>query len=215
MQDSFPGNSARARAQAEGPPAEEKPEVKRVVSGDVERRRQGRLGRRFKDTFISGTARGAVEYMFVDVVVPAIQDTLIDAFQGGIERLIKGEGPRGGRRRTLQTTAEYRPQVNYAGMSTNAPPTSTTRTISRQARARMSFDDIVIPSRAEASDVLDRMFDILSRYGVVRVDELYEMTGIASTHTDHKWGWTSLRGSQVRTLRSGGYLLDLPEPEAL
>jgi hypothetical protein len=47
------------------------------------------------------------------------------------------------------------------------------------------------------------------------VDELYEMTGIASTHTDRKWGWTSLPGAKVVRLRTGGFLLDLPEPEAL
>lgn len=88
--------------------------------------------------------------------------------------------------------------------------------LSRQARVRHDFDEIVIPSRAEANEVLDQMFEFLSRYGVVKVFELYEMVGIRPDHTDHKWGWTSLPGAQVRTVKGGrGYLLDLPEPQPL
>lgn len=108
--------------------------------------------------------------------------------------------------------------VNYQGMS-SAPPRNnrlpTSRTLSRRSRARQDFDEIVIQTRTEAEDVIDRMYDLLSRDGMVTVSDLYELTGIQSSHTDQKWGWTQLRGAKVARLRSGGFLLDLPEPEAL
>jgi hypothetical protein len=91
------------------------------------------------------------------------------------------------------------------------PPAS----MSRRARARHDFDEIVLESRGEAEEVLDRMFDLLSRYDSVSVADLYELTGIQSAHTDQKWGWPDLRGSQVTRTRTGGYVIDLPEPSPL
>ena len=147
--------------------------------------------------------------MILEVVIPAVQETMIDAFQGGIERLIRGETRP---RRSGMMPYSNPPRVNYQGMSTS-PPTS--RTISRQSRTRHDFGEIVIQSRQEAEEVIDRMFDILSRYGTVTVADLYELTGIQSGHTDTKWGWNSLRGAKAARLRTGGFLLDLPDPELL
>lgn len=217
MQD-FPANSQKAKARFDEPTADDRPEkIERITSAEVNRRPKG-LGRKFKETFIGGNSRMAIEYIVTDVFIPAVQDTMIEAFQGGIERLIKGEG----RSRRGPTMSSYSNvgHVDYRGLSNSnptrmvKPPTS--RPISRQSRARQTFDEIVIPSRAEAETVLETMFEILSRHGMTTVSELYEMTGIQGSHTDHKWGWTQLRGARVTRLpRGGGYLLDLPEPEPL
>ena len=210
MQD-FPANSAKARARSEGPPQDERPRVERVTSAEAVLRKKG-LGSRFKDTFIGGSARGALDYMIVEVVIPEIQDMMINAFQGGVERLIRGEHrPRRSGGSAYSTNP---PRVNYQGMSTNsAPPT---RTISRQSRTRHDFGEIVFQSRRDAEEVLERLYDVLSRFGEVPVADLYELTGIQSGHTDTKWGWTSLRGGRIDTLRNGrGYSLNLPSPEPL
>lgn len=211
MQHEFPANSAKARERSDSPPdSPREKKIEQVTSASAERRKP-RLGRKFKETFVGGTARGALEYMLVDVVVPAIQDTLIDAFQGGVERLIRGEGARS--RRSATTSYSNLGHVNYQSMSTNKPPTA--RPLSQRSRARHDFGEIRIQNRQEAEEVLERMYDELSRYGEVNVATLYELTGIQSTHADHKWGWKSLRGARIQTLRTGGYLLDLPEPEPL
>ncbi len=108
-------------------------------------------------------------------------------------------------------------RVDYRGMS-SAPPgarpsTPQRRTLSRQARARMTFDEIVIPSRQEAEEVLERMYDMLSQYGMVSVADLCALTGITASHTDVKWGWQALTGARAQRLRHGGFVLDLPDPE--
>jgi len=210
MQD-FPGNSRKAQDRSE-PSSQEPRRVEQITSVEAEVKRPG-LARKFKGAFINGTARGAGEYMIVEVVVPAIRDTLINALQGGIERFFDGDGGRA--RRSSYPPVGYsgqnEPRVNYNAMS--KPPTS--RTLSQQSRARHDFGEIVIHNMVEAEEVLDRMYEELSRYGQVTVATLYELTGIAGTHTDHKWGWTSLRGARYVRTRSGGYLLDLPEPQPL
>jgi hypothetical protein len=211
LQD-FPANSAKARARAERPPLSERPEkIERVTSAPAQQRKRG-LGRQFKETFIEGSSRMAFDYMLLEVVVPAIQNTLIDALQGGLERWIRGE--RRGRRSTSTYSSDNLGHVNYNRMYPNQPP-STTRMLSRQARARHDFGEIILQSRPEAEDVIDRMYDVLSRYGSVPVSTLYSLTGIQPSHTDEKWGWTSLPGAKAIRQRDGTWLLDLPEPEPL
>lgn len=204
MQD-FPANSNRAKVNAE--PREK---IEPVTSAEAVRRKRG-LGQRFKETFVGGDARTALHYMLGEVILPAIQDTMIEAFQGGVERLIRGESTRHRRVSSSSNGLGHVAYNRYAQPSTSR--SSSPRTLSRRSRARHEFDELIIPSRQEAEEVIDRMFDLLSRYGEVTVADLYELTGIQSSHTDMKWGWTELRGAKAVRLRQGGFLLDLPEPE--
>jgi hypothetical protein len=208
MQD-FPANSQKAKTRTEAP---EPKKIERVTSAEAQQRKRG-LGRQFKETFIAGSSRMAIEYMVIEVIVPAIQDTMIHAFQGGVERLIRGEGARP--RRSMSPYADVG-RVNYQGMSSTSTKPPATQFLSERSRTRHDFRELVIQNRVEAHDVLDQMFELLSRHSVVYVHDLYSLTGIQATHTDYKWGWTQLRGARVVPLRGGnGYLLDLPEPEQL
>lgn len=207
MQD-FPSNSQKAKA-TDAP----REKIKPVTSAETRDRKRG-LGRQFKETFFAGNAREAAVGMVEEVVVPGIRDMLHDAVQGGIERFFYGE--RTSRpRRSSPLGNQATGHVNYAGMAPSGPKAPMQRMLSRQSRATFDFRDIIIPTRSEANEVLDNMFEWISRFERVSVADLYELTGIRSEHTDEKWGWTSLRGAKAVKLRQGGFLLDLPEPEPL
>ncbi len=204
--ENFPPNSKTARAR-------EREKVQRVTSSDAVRRKKS-LGRHFSQTFFGGDARTAWHYMISNVAVPMIQDTFIEMVQSGIERLVRGE------HRSRRAPPGGYGHVNYRGYSQpprrpqdDRPPLPT-RT-SRASRARHSFDEIILSSRQEAEEVLDRLYDLIDSYDSASVADLYELTGLDSAHTDHTWGWTALRGANVSRVRGGGYLLDLPEPEYL
>lgn len=210
--DEFPPNSKRAK---EG--TREGPRVERVTSADAVRRKKP-LGKQFKETFFGSDGRTTANYVVTQVLIPMIQDTFIEVVQSGIERLVRGEH-RTGRRRGLSSPPSG-PQgyADYRGMSMSRyqddrPPMP--RGVSRRARARNDFDEIILESRSEAEEVIDQLFEVISRYEMATVADLYELVGINSSHTDHKWGWTDLRGASVARVRSGGYLLNLPEPEPL
>ncbi len=213
MQD-FPANSAKARS------TEPKEKIEPVTAAAAVRRKKG-LGHKFKETFIGGDSRSAVDHVVFTVLIPSVRDMLYDAFESGMRSLIFGEQHRQGRRPGTSSGYSGLGHVAYNRMSGPTPTRSaepSQRSLSRRARARHDFDDLVIPSRREAEEVLDRMFDLLSRYGSVSVADLYELTGIQSSHTDMKWGWLELRGAKALPMRHGDqqvYLLDLPEPEAL
>lgn len=206
MQD-FPSNSQQTRA------TEPRERIEPVTSADV-RRNKG-LGRRFKDTFIGGSPRDALWFMAEDVVIPAVRDTLYNAMQSGLDRLIYGEGPSRPRRSSGLGSGS---RVDYSTISTSTtqrPRSSGPRTISRASRARHDFRELIIPSAQEANEVIDRMYDILSRDGMVSVADLFELTGIQSAHTDQKWGWTNLRGARAIRQGRGGFILSLPKTEEL
>lgn len=86
--------------------------------------------------------------------------------------------------------------------------------MSQRGRARHDFDEIVLDERAEAEEVIDKLYEVVSRYEFATVADLYDLVGLPSNHTDHKWGWSDLRGAGVSRIRDG-YLLDLPDPEPL
>lgn len=183
-------------------------EVKRVTSSDPVRRKKS-LRKQFSETFVGGDAKTAVRYVIFDVLIPAARDMIVDAGTAGIEKLIFGDS----RRRGGSTPPQSGPTgiVSYHRMGHQSSPQ---RAMSRRARGRHDFDEIVLTSRTEAEEVIDRLFDLVSRYESATVADLYELVGLASAHTDQKWGWKDLRGSGVSRVRDG-YLLDLPEPQPL
>jgi hypothetical protein len=146
------------------------------------------------------------------VIIPSAKDLLAEAAQTGIERLIYGDSkPRRG-----VPPGGYGSvgRVDYRGMSSPATQVKAqSRALPRTSRTRHDFGDIIIQSRPEAEEVLDQLYAILNQFDSVPVADLYEMTGIRSDHTDYKWGWTDLRGAEVKPLRGGaGFLLALPKP---
>jgi hypothetical protein len=58
------------------------------------------------------------------------------------------------------------------------------------------------------------MTDIIDKYDVVSIADLYQMCGLPSTYIDNEWGLSSLQYIDVRQTREG-YIIDLPAAEAL
>ncbi len=206
MENEFPPNTKLGTQKPEAETPEEK-KVEPVVKGEVTRRKKP-LGKRFHETFFGGDARGTAHYVVASVLIPAAKDMLVESGSQFIERLVFGESRKGSAHRSPNP----RGHISYNMIGSDRPPAAQ---MSRRARARHDFDEIVMQSRGEAEEVLDRMYDLLNRYEQVSVADLYELTGIQSAHTDQKWGWMDLRGSQVMRTRQGGYVVDLPEPNPL
>lgn len=192
-------------------PRQEEKNIKRVTSEEPRRRKKS-LGKQFKETFIGGDAKTAVRYAMFDILLPAARDMVIDVTTQGLEKLIFGDS----RRRRGSTPPQAGPTgyVSYDRYQMGSRQSAPQRALSRRARSQHDFDEIVLTSRVEAEEVIDQMNEIISRYGVVSVADLYASVGLPSTHVDNKWGWTNLPGAGVARIR-GGYLLDLPEPQPL
>lgn len=198
--EQFPPNSKKQ-------PVEPK-KIERVTSANAVRRKQP-LGRRFADTFFKGDGRSVLSSVTQNVIVPSVRDLFFEVGMRALEEKIYG----GSRKRPGGPPSGAYGHVAYNQPQTVAGRGAQPQRTSNPARARGTFDEIVVDSKQGAEEIIDRMMDVLSQYEAVTVADLYELTGFEASHTDHKWGWTDLRGASSTRLRTGGYLLDLPQPK--
>ena len=210
--EEFPSNARKAKISEEVEPKK----IEKVTTGEVVTRKMP-LGKRLLGTFFGGDAKGVVGHVIAEVLLPAAKDAVADAFSQGIERLIFGEA-RSTSRRTGQRPSGSSGYVSYNRMSSPTSPIAgrreEPRNVSRRARGAHDFDEIILATRVEAEQVIDRLFDLVARYEQATVSDLYELVGVSGNFTDEKWGWTDVRGAGVTRIRNG-YLLDLPRPVQL
>lgn len=211
--EDFPGNP-HPKAGKTGKQAQStEPKVHKIIQGEVVRRRKP-LGRRFAETFVEGEARSVWSHVAFEVLLPAAKDMIEDTVQEGISRMLWGESSRGRRSsRRGGGSGIFGNQSYHGAYGRREEPER--RNISRQARAMHNFEEILLPSRAEADEVIKMLFELVSQYEVARVSDLYSLVGISSNYTEEKWGWYDIRGAQAVRLRGGDYLLDLPRPVPL
>jgi hypothetical protein len=209
MGDEFPPNSRKVR---EGQQIQQTKKVERIVAGDVTRRKKP-LTKRFASIFFGGDARSAWDFVTWDVLIPAIRETIADVFIQGVEQTVIGGRSRG-RRGGGYGSRDRGGYTNYNRFSRD-PRERDRPQMSSRGRARHDFDEIILETRHEAEDVIDQLFELVNKFNMVTVADLYDMVGISGNFVDDKWGWTDLRGAGVTRLSRGGYLLDLPRPEHL
>jgi hypothetical protein len=210
MED-YPPNTRITRESGVQKPTETPAPVASVIEPGQVRRRKKPLGVRLKETFIGGDAQSVMGYVMAEVVVPAIKDTLSDVVTQAVERMLFGEVRSSARRPRAGGQGGY---VTYGSQSVVRQGQPTRPSLNPRARANHEFDQIILPDRPTADQVVDRMYDLLSRYEQVTVSNLYELVGITPDFTDNNWGWTSLEGTGVRRVREG-FLIDIPRPESL
>ena len=186
------------------PPLNEKPtekKVEKVISGVAKTKKKSGLIK-FADVFIEDDVNNVKSYIFDDVVVPTIKRGLYDALEGSLSMLLLG-GNGGNRTRSTADKVSYKNYTSYSNKRGES------RTASRSVRG-YDYDEIVLNTRGEAEDVLARMDELVSTYGIVSVADFYDLCGITCQYTDNKYGWTNIRNAQVVRVRDG-YMIKMPK----
>lgn len=208
--DDLPSNARRAKE----PERHEPKKVEKVIVGDIVRRKKP-IRKKLAETFVGGDAKSVGGYLVVDVIIPQLKDMIADSFSMGVEKMLFGEARSTSRRNGRKPNDSY---IAYNRYSSNRDNRDRDRDrgpqMSRRARANFNFDEVIIPTRHEADEVLDKLFDLLAKYEMVTVADLYSLIGVEGSYTDEKYGWTDLRGAGATRINSG-YLLELPQPEPL
>lgn len=179
---------------------DDKKKVEKVITGTVKVGKRSEA-HKLKDIFVSEDAGNIKSYIVNDVLIPTIKQTIADIVKNVTDMtLFGGNGSRG--RNSAASTVSYR---NYYDRGNNAPRYGATRTVTGY-----SYDSIGIESRGEAEEVLSRMDELISCYGVVRVADLYDLVGVSGSYTDNKYGWTNISNAKP-VWRNGVWVLDLPK----
>ena len=198
----YPGNSHKSRNTS----PEEPKKIEKVIKGSVVTRKKT-IGRRFIDLFLGDDVESVSSYIMYEVLIPAAKDTVFDMIRGGTEMLLFGDS-RGSARQSRRSNGKA--YVRYDRVSYRDEDRR--RNVSQRSRARHNFDEIILDSYVEAEEVLNILIELIERYDMATVADLYELVGIERTHTDEKWGWENLAHSKITRVRGSGYLLDLPRP---
>jgi hypothetical protein len=201
------GNSHKNRGAAEETEMAREP-IEKIVEGKVVSRKQP-IWKRFTRSMVAEDVGNVGEYILTDVVIPATKNLIVDMVGQSIERVLFGTSR--GRIRRSPLGMSLRDQVNYSGRYSGE---SVRRPMTREARARHDFNEIVLENRSEAIEVVEGLVDRIARYGSVTVAELYDFVGTTGSFADQRWGWNDLSTADVRQV-PGGFLLDLPAPEPI
>lgn len=197
--DDYKPNSNRYKEEQKSKAQTPDKKVEKVVTGAVITRKKSGI-RKFADEFIAEDAKNIKSYVLGEVLIPAVKKAISDIVTTGIDMILYGGSRPGGKRSTADRVS-YR---NYYDRDTR--PVRDSRTIMSNA---YTLDDIVLSTRGEAEEVLQRMDELMDSYGLVRVADLYDLVGITGQYTDNKYGWTNIRNAEVVRVRDG-YLIKMP-----
>lgn len=222
LKSEFPSNSnsnknrERTRKTEDGTEAPKKKKVEAVVKGRVMRKKKS-LGKKITEAFLGDDNRSVGDYLLQDVLVPAFKNTLSDLVGGGIDMFLFGERRSRGGYYGRDRGRSYTSYGSYYGREKDDRDKrrdGDRRELSRDARSRHNFDEIVLESRGEAEDVLSHLVDLTVDYGMASVADYYDLMNIESSYVDQNYGWTNLRDASVDRVRDG-YLIRLPQAKYL
>lgn len=158
--------------------------------------------RKLADIFISEDVSNVKNYIFMDVLVPAIKKAIYDIVTNGIDMFLYG-GSGKTRNPSSGNKVSYR---NYYEQKNSGPIRSSEP---NRVQTGFEYEDVVFPSRGDAESAKQQMQDIVARYGLVTVNDLYEMAMLSAPYTSQKYGWMDVSNVSVERVRDG-YVLRLP-----
>lgn len=181
--------------------------VDKVVTGAVKTRKKSGLSK-FAENFISEDATSVKSYVFMEVLIPAIKKLVSDVVTDGISMILYGETGHTKKRGTASSS-----YVSYRGYYDDRDRKSD-RFAEPRTKDRFDTSEIIFGTRGDAEIVLEQLGEALDRYGVVRVNDLYDLAGISAPYTGNRYGWSNIRSAEVLPTRDG-YIIKMPRPMAL
>ena len=191
-------NSDKSRAQ--------KKEVTPVAKGEVRRKKKTEI-QKFSDIFFAEDLGTIKEYIFRDVIMPALKSTLLSVVNNATEVALYGE-----------TSA---PQRKIPGAKISYDKVGRFGDIQRRRdynsiqRTAYDFGDAIVDTRAEADAALDALEAEIEEYGQASVGDLFDIIGVTPASTDYNYGWDTIATASAVRLRDGRYLLRLPKARPL
>lgn len=200
----LPGNSNKLKNNPDK-------KLSKVVQGKAVTRKKS-FGKKFGETFLAEDVKGVGDYLFMDVLVPAVKDTIVNIVTNGINAFIYGDT----RPKQSRFNAPYGNRSSYTSYSSYSRPRQPEGSFRSGREVRYSSVDKepVVETRYEADLVIEELNNCIGEYDQATVGDLYDLLGFDTDHTDYKWGWVDLSTATVRKV-SDGWLIDLPRPGRL
>ena len=184
----YPSNSYASKQET----APEDKKLTPVVQHDVKTKPRSLL-QKFADMFGTKDFESVKDYAIKSWLIPGLKKGFISILNTWLND--DGYSSKGGRNVTTVSYKDYYDQRNSV-----AEP---------KRNDYLDYDDIIFTDRGDAEYVLDQMVDLLKRYRVVRVSDMFELSKQSSPYTGMRYGWTDLTGARVIPIR-GGFVIKMP-----
>lgn len=181
-----------------------KKKVDKVVSGSVKTKKKSSLSK-FADTFIEEDKDTVIGYLLSEVLIPSFKKMVSDTIKTGIDKMLYGDAEvsrSNSPASKISYSKYYNDKSSYSRSSSTAPVAN--------RRDTYEYNNIVLETRGDAEAVLMGMDDIIAKYEIVSVADLYDLVGIAGSYTDYKYGWTDIRSARIERVRDG-YVIRMPK----
>lgn len=195
----YQNNLVKSKADTNSEDAREK-KVDKVVTGVVKTKTNNR--RNLISMFVEDDIGNVSDYVCKDVIIPAMKKLIYDIVTDGIDMVLFGSKGRSNNRSS--SNVSYR---SYYDSRKRDDPRDSGR---GRSLDRFTYDDLIFESRREAESVREQLYDILHRYRVATVADLYDLAGISAPYTSVRYGWTNIDSAEVRRVNDG-YILKLPK----
>lgn len=197
------------------------PKLEAIVKGKTTQSTESSLWEKVCRTFIKDDVENVKEYIIFDVAIPALKNAISDGFTSAVNMFLFGENrpssvKRSGDRSYVSYNNYYRSSGSTSRYSSDdswRDRPYTKRGVGEH-RTMRQFDQVQVPSRTEAEQVLNALVDRTILYGMASVADLYDLAGVPSQYTDNDWGWDSMEGSRIERGRDG-YIIRTPQPHLL
>lgn len=171
------------------------------------------LGQKLTEMFISDDAQDVKTYVFMDVLVPTIKNTILDV----IEMILFGSTSGRSRNRPsrdkerVSYSAYYKSEYNGRRGSSRDR-----RDDDREYRQneKVDYRNIILRDRRDAEEVVNEMKRRIDEYNQATIADLFDLIDVTSNYVDNNWGWTDERDIGIRRV-SAGYLIDVAEARYL
>lgn len=199
MENNYKPNSFKYKEEQKEKEQEQR--AQKVVSGKVTTVKKSGL-KKFMNNVVNEDVPKVKEYIISDVLIPSIKKAISDIVRNGIDMFLYGADSGKNKNRTTAS------RVSYGGFYDS--PRSTDRRYA-STRSAYDFEDPLFETRGDAEIVLSQMDDIIERYRVVKISDLYDLAGISTyNYCLSNYGWTDLRSASVQRV-SDGYVIKFPK----
>ena len=193
----YPSNSHNSRGRKEK-------NLKPIVSGDEVETRKKPLTKKFAETMFNTDVKSVKTHLIQDILIPSIQDFIFNGLHDLIDTIFKdGDvSTRGYRSSGRASNVSY---DKYFYKPANGSSTAKSEPYETISSPYDVYEHIFTDS-GKADRVLEEMRSIISEFGVVTLNDYYELIGVTSklgSGTDADFGWENLDRARVVSVRGG------------
>lgn len=207
--DSLKPNSHKYREEQAEKASKERDRLSPIVKKDGVVSTKKPLSQKFAEMFISDDTDSIKNYIFMDVIVPGIKNTILDVMEMAFFGTVSGK--KRGRSSRRDDRTDYR---SYYGDSSRRDRRDRDNKERSRRDDKLDYRNIVLLNREDTEEVVEQLHKRIKKHGAASIADLFDLIGEPSNYNDNNWGWMDPRDIGLRRV-ARGYLIDVSEPEWL